>query len=121
VIAGFLCKGHGGRRWVDGGVRSKARFGLWPVSCRSRTVEGFDRFAEDRFRPFFAGQMGRPSLPPTAYFRMLMICYFEGIDSERGMAWRVADSLALRPERTVERRSVVPPELTRLRHPPRQR
>jgi transposase len=40
--------------------------------------------------------MGRPSLPPAIYFRMLMIGYFEGIDSERGIAWRVADSLSLR-------------------------
>ena len=40
--------------------------------------------------------MGRPSLAPSVYFRMLLIGYFEGIDSERGIAWRAADSLALR-------------------------
>ena len=40
--------------------------------------------------------MGRPGLPPGIYFRLLMIGYFEGIDSERGIAWRAADSLALR-------------------------
>jgi transposase len=40
--------------------------------------------------------MGRPGLPPGIYFRLLLIGYFEGIDSERGIAWRAADSLALR-------------------------
>jgi len=59
-------------------------------------AEGFDRFVEERCRPFYAEQMGRPSLPPAVYFRMLMIGYFEGLDSERGIAWRATDSLALR-------------------------
>jgi transposase len=40
--------------------------------------------------------MGRPSLPPGVHFRLLLIGHFEGIDSERGIAWRAADSLALR-------------------------
>src|SRR2546428_8320519 len=40
--------------------------------------------------------MGRPSLVPGRYFRLLLIGYFEGIDSERGIAWRAADSLGLR-------------------------
>ena len=40
--------------------------------------------------------MGRPSLAPGKYFRMLLVGYFEGIDSERGIAWRCADSLSLR-------------------------
>jgi transposase len=40
--------------------------------------------------------MGRPSLPPGIYFRLLLIGHFEGIDSERGIAWRAADSFALR-------------------------
>ena len=59
-------------------------------------AEGFDRFVESRCRAFYAGKVGRPSLPPGVYFRMLLIGYFEGIDSERGIAWRAADSLALR-------------------------
>ena len=41
-------------------------------------------------------QCDRPSLPPGVYFRLLMLGYFEGVDSERGIAWRVADSLTLR-------------------------
>ena len=47
-------------------------------------------------RKFYADKLGRPSLPPGVYFRLLLIGYFEGIDSERGIAWRMADSLALR-------------------------
>src|SRR5215471_14513298 len=57
---------------------------------------GFDDFVEQCCAPFYAERMGRPSLPPGRYFRLLLIGYFEGIDSERGMAWRAADSLALR-------------------------
>ena len=59
-------------------------------------AEGFDGFVEKQCRAFYAEQVGRPSLPPAVYFRMLMIGYFEGFDSERGIAWRVSDSLALR-------------------------
>ena len=57
---------------------------------------GFDRFVESHCERFYAEAMGRPSIPPGVYFRMLLIGYFEGIDSERGIAWRCADSLALR-------------------------
>jgi transposase len=57
---------------------------------------GFDRFVESRCERFYAEAIGRPSIPPGVYFRMLLIGYFEGIDSERGIAWRCADSLALR-------------------------
>ena len=57
---------------------------------------GFDRFVEDVSAPFYAAVMGRPSMPPGRYFRMLLVGYFEGIDSERGIAWRCADSLSLR-------------------------
>ncbi len=56
----------------------------------------FDRFAEGECASFYASKMGRPSLAPGSYFRLLLIGYFEGIDSERGIAWRAADSLALR-------------------------
>lgn len=56
----------------------------------------FDRFVEERCAKFYADKLGRPSIPPVVYFKMLFIGYYEGIDSERGIAWRVADSLALR-------------------------
>ncbi len=55
----------------------------------------FDRFCEELCAPFYAEIMGRPSIPPGVYFRMLMIGYFEGIKSERGIAWKVADSKSL--------------------------
>jgi transposase len=56
----------------------------------------FDEFVEGRCRRFYAERQGRPSLAPGMYFRLLLIGYFEGIDSERGIAWRANDSLALR-------------------------
>jgi transposase len=59
-------------------------------------AEKFDEFVEKECAPFYAEHNGRPSLPPGIYFRTLMIGYFEGIDSERGIAWRIADSLGLR-------------------------
>jgi transposase len=58
--------------------------------------ERFDEFVEGRSAKFYARKYGRPSLTPGIYFRSLLIGYFEGIDSERGIAWRLADSLALR-------------------------
>ncbi len=57
---------------------------------------GFDRFAEEQGQAFYAPVMGRPGLPPGRYFRLLLLGYFEGLDSERGIAWRAADSLAIR-------------------------
>ncbi len=59
-------------------------------------AEGFDRFVEEICAKFYAPQFGRPSLTPGIYFRSLLIGYFEGIGAERGIAWRLADSLALR-------------------------
>ena len=59
-------------------------------------AHGFDAFVESQCAPFYADGVGRPSLTPGTYFRLLLIGYFEGIDSERGIAWRTADSLALR-------------------------
>ncbi len=56
----------------------------------------FDEFVEGRCGRFYAEKRGRPSLAPGMYFRLLLIGYFEGIDSERGIAWRANDSLALR-------------------------
>mgnify|MGYP000375871754 CR=1 FL=1 len=56
----------------------------------------FDRFVERQCREFYAPVMGRPSLAPGRYFRLLLVGYFEGIDSERGIAWRATDSLAVR-------------------------
>ena len=57
---------------------------------------GCDVFAETACQPYYAAKMGAPSIPPGRYFRMHMVGYFEGIDSERGIEWRCADSLSLR-------------------------
>jgi transposase len=59
---------------------------------------GFDRWIEGRCQQYYATEekRGQPSIPPGVYFRMLLVGYFEGIDSQRGIAWRCADSLALR-------------------------
>ena len=57
---------------------------------------GFDAFVEEVCKPFYSPRMGAPSLPPGRYFRMHMIGYIEGIDSERGIVWRCADSFSLR-------------------------
>lgn len=56
----------------------------------------FDSYVEDLCSKFYAKTMGRPGMAPGVYFRCLLLGYFEGIDSERGIAWRVADSLSLR-------------------------
>ena len=72
--------------------RAVSRYGL------NRVLEeaGFDAFVEGLCAVFYAARMGRPSLRPGRHFRMLFIGYFEGLSSERGIAWRVADSLSLR-------------------------
>jgi transposase len=56
----------------------------------------FDTFCEASCADFYHEKLGRPSLPPGQYFRIMMIGFFEGLDSERGIAWRLADSLTLR-------------------------
>src|SRR3954464_10060090 len=57
---------------------------------------GFEGFAEKECEPHYASKRGRPSIPPGRYFRMHLVGYFEGIDSERGLEWRCSDSLSLR-------------------------
>jgi transposase len=56
----------------------------------------FDEYVETLCTDFYAGEVGRPGLAPGIYFRLLMVGYFEGIDSERGIAWRASDSLSIR-------------------------
>ena len=57
---------------------------------------GFDAYVERQCSSYYAQKQGRPSIPPGVYFRMLLIGYFERIDSERGICWRCSDSLSLR-------------------------
>jgi transposase len=56
----------------------------------------FDTYVEALCQPFYADDVGRPGVPPGRYFRMLLLGYFEGLDSERAIAWRAADSLSVR-------------------------
>ena len=63
---------------------------------RVLAAAGFDRFCEESCRKFYHARLGRPSVPPGVYFRMLLIGYFEKLPSERQIAWRCADSLSLR-------------------------
>ncbi|MCY4440658.1 MAG: transposase [Deltaproteobacteria bacterium] len=58
---------------------------------------GFDAFVESQCAKFYADGVGRPSLASGRYFRLLLVGYFEGLDSDRAIAWRAADSLSLRP------------------------
>jgi transposase len=57
---------------------------------------GFDAWVEELCKPHYSEGVGRPGVPPGVYFRMLLVGYFEGIQSQRGIAWRCADSLSLR-------------------------
>ena len=56
----------------------------------------FDMFVEELCEPHYANHLGRPGIPPGRFFRMLFVGYFEGLDSQRGIAWRCADSRSLR-------------------------
>lgn len=83
--------------WVEAGRLAKGP--SHPFYSRLNqilTEHGFDELVEEVCQRFYSDRMGRPSLAPAVYFRLLLIGYFEGIDSERGIAWRVADSIALR-------------------------
>jgi transposase len=63
---------------------------------RLLTEADFDRAVERMCEPYYHNSLGRPSIPPGVYFRMLLVGYYEGIGSQRGIAWRCADSLSLR-------------------------
>ena len=69
---------------------------------------GFDQFVETLCASFYAKSRGRRSIPPGRYFRMLLVGYFEGIDSERGIEWRCTDSLSLREFLLLNLDEVVP-------------
>jgi transposase len=78
---------------------------------------GFDRYVEGLCQPYYADGMGRESIPPGVYFRMLFVGYFEGLDSQRAIAWRCADSLSLRAFLGVPLTAATPDHssLTRIR------
>ena len=89
--------GTGRRSWAGAVLRAARAAGpRAPVRATLLDEHHFDRFVEGLCDRFYAPVMGRPSLAPGRYFRLLLVGYFEGIDSERGIAWRATDSLAVR-------------------------
>jgi len=82
--------------WIESSVARGPGHPFYEALNRLLSKHGFDGFVEGLCQPYYASGMGRPSLAPAMYFRLLLIGYFEGIDSERGIAWRLADSLTLR-------------------------
>ncbi|TVS03665.1 MAG: transposase, partial [Phycisphaerales bacterium] len=83
--------------WVPAGEIARGPGSPFYTRLNAALAEaGFDRWAEERCSEFYAEKLGRPGVPPGVYFRMLMVGYLEGIGSERGIAWRCADSLSLR-------------------------
>ncbi len=92
------------------GRRKRNQQDLWVATCdlpkspghpfysklnRLLDESGFDRFVEDLCKSSYANGRGRPSIPPGVYFRMLFIGFFEGLDSQRAIAWRCSDSRSL--------------------------
>lgn len=75
-------------------------------------ANSFDSFVEAACRRFYAPKLGRPSLPPGRYFRLMLLGYFEGLGSERAMAWRAADSLAIRSFLGLELNEAAPDHST---------
>jgi hypothetical protein len=83
--------------WVA--TQDLARNAAHPFYARLNQIfekADFDGYVEARWQRFYADEIGRPSLAPGRYVRLLLIGYFEGLDAERAIAWRAADSLALR-------------------------
>ena len=92
------------------GKRKREQQGLWIATTELPKSPGhpfyrklndllaeakFDDWIEKRCEAFYAGNLGRPGIPPGIYFRMILIGYFEGIGSQRGIAWRCSDSRSL--------------------------
>lgn len=92
------------------GKRKREQQGLWIATTELPKSPGhpfyrklnellaeakFDDWIEKRCEPFYAGNLGRPGIPPGVYFRMILVGYFEGIGSQRGIAWRCSDSRSL--------------------------
>ena len=82
---------------------------------------GFDALVEQQCAKFYADGVCRPSLAPGRYFRMLLLGYFEGLDSERAIAWRSADSLSLREFLGVALHEASPDHSTGVAHAPANR
>jgi len=89
--------------WIPAGeIARSAGHPFYERLARMLDEHDFDDFVEGLCEKFYAAVMGRPSLTPGIYFRCLLVGYFEGIDSEREIAWRAADSLSLRRFLAIE-------------------
>ena len=90
-------KGKQESLWVPGQDLPRSMGHPFYVALEKVLVAGdFDRVVEDLSAEHYAKRQGRPSIPPGMYFRMLFVGYFEGITSQRGIAWRCQDSLSIR-------------------------
>ena len=90
-------KGKQESLWVAGKDLPRSAGHPFYAALEQVLVAGdFDRFVEDLCSEHYAKRQGRPSIPPGRYFRMLFVGYFEGITSQRGIAWRCQDSLSIR-------------------------
>ena len=87
---------HGRRRCGSRARICRAAHTFYERLNRPLDDAGFDAFVEGQCAPFYADGVGRPSLAAGRYFRLLLLGYFEGLDSERAIAWRAADSLSIR-------------------------
>ena len=86
-----------GTLWVATGELPRSPGHVFYVKLNALLADaGFDEWVEALCQPYYAEKRGRPGIPPGVYFRMLFVGYFEGIGSQRGIAWRCADSLSLR-------------------------
>lgn len=82
--------------WYDGELATAPGHPFYKRLNEVLDQSGFDSYCESHCAGFYHTKLGRPSLPPGRYFRTMMVGFFEGLDSERGIAWRLADSLTLR-------------------------
>ena len=90
-------KGKQASLWVAGKDLPRSMGHPFYSALEKVLVAGdFDRFVEDLCAEYYAKRQGRPSIPPGVYFRMLFVGYFEGMTSQRGIAWRCQDSLSIR-------------------------
>jgi len=80
--------------WIEADEAAGPRHVFYDRLNKLLAEAGFDRRVEELCRPYYQ-LSGRKSVPPGRYFRMLLIGYFEGLDSQRGIAWRCGDSLSL--------------------------